>query len=75
MRHTKPSDAAANNAGTGGTLSSTMPQDRDEERVKIDLDPETALRALLEVDPKSEPPDEAERDKRNGRRDASVNDS
>ena len=31
-----------------------MPDDRDEP-VKIDLDPEDALKALLKVDPKAEP--------------------
>jgi hypothetical protein len=31
------------------------PDKRDDSRVQIPLDPETALRALLKVDPESEP--------------------
>ena len=36
------------------TAKRELPVERDE-RVKIDLDPEVALRALLEVDPDSKP--------------------
>jgi hypothetical protein len=32
-----------------------QPEPKDAERVKIPLDPEVALRALLKVDPESEP--------------------
>jgi hypothetical protein len=37
-----------------------LPAERDE-RVKIDLDPEVALRALLEVDPDAEPVKDSKR--------------
>jgi hypothetical protein len=38
-----------------------MNEDRDEDRVSIPLDPETALRALLKVDPNSEPVDKPDK--------------
>lgn len=41
-----------------GTMSPARPNPERDERVKLPLDPETALRALLQVDPDDEPDDE-----------------
>jgi len=50
-----------------------VPQDRDpEERVSLNLDPETALQALLKVDPDAEPVEDEEPDRDDSEPDADA---